>query len=238
MWTEISGLIFEYLKTWKQHTLLCFQVKKHRELIALFSSSSERCYLKSSLKIQSHAFSSVTDTSLYPRVKVRKHEGEEDGDLEYLSPPKGNSDLLFLEITESPYVQEKENQSDTLDLIARITKPYVPNLTPQPNPISASKVKKKKPHSVSRPRAVLSSPANDLKVGNGNRMKISKERSLGLRKCNSEPKKKQTQNKPTASASHAIAAESSLYLRKGDLKAATASNIIAKSEGLSSKVKG
>ncbi|KDP26469.1 hypothetical protein JCGZ_17627 [Jatropha curcas] len=158
-------------------------------------------------------------SALYPRVKVRKHEGEEDGDLEYLSPPKGNSDLLFLEITESPYVQEKENQSDTLDLIARITKPYVPNLTPQPNPISASK-------------------ANDLKVGNGNRMKISKERSLGLRKCNSEPKKKQTQNKPTASASHAIAAESSLYLRKGDLKAATASNIIAKSEGLSSKVKG
>ncbi|KAF2307137.1 hypothetical protein GH714_025041 [Hevea brasiliensis] len=74
---------------------------------------------------------------LYPRVRVRKQEQDDEAEI---SPLEFNGDLHFLKVLESLSVQgrtEKENQSDSPALIARITKPYVPN--PKTEAVCASK---------------------------------------------------------------------------------------------------
>ncbi|KAG8641835.1 uncharacterized protein LOC110628801 isoform X2 [Manihot esculenta] len=163
---------------------------------------------------------------MYPRVRVRKQEQEDDTESE-IFPLEINGDSKFLKVLESLSVlacfsPEKENQSDSPALIARITQPYVPNLTTEP--VSASKENNKvhgKAQLISRPRAVLSSPANDGMFGS--RKKANNEKSLALRKCNSEPRKPiQFQTKAKASASESsqakAKAESSPNMRRGSSK--------------------
>ncbi|XP_021667701.2 uncharacterized protein LOC110655618 isoform X2 [Hevea brasiliensis] len=168
---------------------------------------------------------------MYPRVRVRKQEQDDEAEI---SPLEVNGDLHFLKVLESLSVQgrtEKENQSDSPALIARITKPYVPN--PKAEAVCASK-EKNKAHSISRPRAVLSSPANDGMVGNRN--KVNNERSLALRKCNSEPRKP-IQTKAIASGFCQAKAESSLNMRRGSFKVASSSTSSVKKRGLSVSTK-
>ncbi|KAG8641834.1 hypothetical protein MANES_12G036500v8 [Manihot esculenta] len=141
---------------------------------------------------------------MYPRVRVRKQEQEDDTESE-IFPLEINGDSKFLKVLESLSVlacfsPEKENQSDSPALIARITQPYVPNLTTEP--VSASK-------------------ANDGMFGS--RKKANNEKSLALRKCNSEPRKPiQFQTKAKASASESsqakAKAESSPNMRRGSSK--------------------
>eukprot|EP00257_Ricinus_communis_P020117 XP_015579278.1 uncharacterized protein LOC8266713 [Ricinus communis] len=175
---------------------------------------------------------------MYPRVRVRKQEQQEEEEEYELSPPKENGALLFLKIIESLALQEKENQSlsPPAASITRTTKPNVSGLaTP---PVSASKVKNTKPQPISRPRAVLSSPANDGIIGT--RSKVNKSgRSSGLRKCNSEPKKP-TQIQDIASQAKTERHMAIGNIRKGSkpLSSAACSFSNNKKRALSSRIGG
>ncbi|XP_050206854.1 uncharacterized protein LOC126656351 [Mercurialis annua] len=162
---------------------------------------------------------------MYPRVKVMQQDQDQEPEHEHEhehSPRKEfKRSLLFLKIIESLAIQEKENQSESPDsppsLVARITKPNVLSLTPPPPAVSATKVKNDKnigaennrAQSTFRPRAVLSSPANDEIIGS--RSKTGK--SLAPRKCNSELRN-QNQIKAIATQNK-VEKPLSLNLRRG-----------------------
>ncbi|WCJ38212.1 hypothetical protein M5689_019285 [Euphorbia peplus] len=117
----------------------------------------------------------IQDATLmvYPRVKVRIQEDDDD----YKFSPRD-------QVYKSPHLEEKGKP-----LIAKVivtTTRHVPNSTREP--VSASTVNKKsnKLHSIWRPRAVLSSPANDGAIGKRNKLKS--ERFSAVRKCKSESK--------------------------------------------------
>ncbi|KAL4593781.1 hypothetical protein ACB092_M012500 [Castanea dentata] len=127
---------------------------------------------------------------VYPKVKVREQEDQED----FKGPPL-NDDSSF---------PAKENEEISPAYVAKIPKSYVPNEPMSTTSVSeslimptisasegAGEIDKKideddkiniRASSILRPRAVLSSPDNDVMIGNKNRVKA--KRPSGLKNHN------------------------------------------------------
>ncbi|XP_075653553.1 uncharacterized protein LOC142623947 isoform X1 [Castanea sativa] len=127
---------------------------------------------------------------VYPKVKVREQEDQED----FKGPPL-NDDSSF---------PAKENEEISPAYVAKIPKSYVPNVPMSTTSVSeslimptisasegAGEIDKKideddkiniRACSILRPRAVLSSPDNDVMIGNKNRVKA--KRPSGLKNHN------------------------------------------------------
>ncbi|KAF3952533.1 hypothetical protein CMV_021920 [Castanea mollissima] len=123
---------------------------------------------------------------VYPKVKVREQEDQED----FKGPPL-NDDSSF---------PAKENEEISLAYVAKIPKSYVPNVPMSTTSVSeslimptisasegAGEIDKKideddkinvRASSILRPRAVLSSPDNDVMIGNKNRVKAKRPSCL------------------------------------------------------------
>ncbi|XP_065876270.1 uncharacterized protein [Euphorbia lathyris] len=110
---------------------------------------------------------------MYPRLKVKIQE-EEDDDYEFSPPHQVFQSLSHIE-------KEKEKEKP---LIAKIIITTT-TLNSTREKVSASKVNNST-NTLWRPRAILSSPANDRVIGKRNKM--NNDRFSVVRKCNSEPK--------------------------------------------------
>ncbi|KAG2721962.1 hypothetical protein I3760_02G106800 [Carya illinoinensis] len=120
----------------------------------------------------------MEDRSVYPKVKVKVKEQNDQDD------PKGSS--LFPLNDDSCFPVEHEDLSPLC--VAKIPMSYVPN-APMPTisePEGVGKNDKKidkddninnRASSILRPRAILSSPDNDVTIGNKNRSKKVKQPS-------------------------------------------------------------
>ncbi|KAI4301037.1 hypothetical protein L6164_034356 [Bauhinia variegata] len=118
----------------------------------------------------SSALFSLSEPNLYPRVKVRVPEQEDNKSQE-----NDSGTWLFLKFIESLYFEEEENTSTKSPLsIVRgtVTEAYPQHLITRSTPASKGMVKgirqngegakgNVRASSVPRPRAVLSSPEND-----------------------------------------------------------------------------
>ncbi|KAE8660400.1 hypothetical protein F3Y22_tig00116951pilonHSYRG00036 [Hibiscus syriacus] len=145
---------------------------------------------------------------VYSRVKVRVQEEEED----HFPPQNDDQSSMYLRLIESLSKQEKENKikSPPSNSAPRVTKAYHYQTSPTPRSLSASKdvgtIKNKKQigknfksnvktSSVPPPRSVLSSPDNDVMIGNINeldyeRSSASKKRAVDIVNPSSAPKAK------------------------------------------------
>lgn len=125
----------------------------------------------------------------YPKVKVREHDDQEDLKGISLLPMKDDSCFPV-----------KEHEDISPPYVAKIPASYVPNVLMSTTSvsegliiptISVSEEAKKndknfeeddkiniRANSILRPRAVLSSPDNDVMIGNKNRMKVKQPSSL------------------------------------------------------------
>uniref|UniRef100_A0A7N2LXR8 Uncharacterized protein n=1 Tax=Quercus lobata TaxID=97700 RepID=A0A7N2LXR8_QUELO len=135
----------------------------------------------------------MEETSMYPKVKVREQDDQEDF--------KGPS---LLPLNDDSSFPAKENEEISPAYVAKIPKSYVPNVLVSTTSVSeslimptisasegAGEIDKKideddkitiRASSILRPRAVLSSPDNDEMIGNKNRVKA--KRPSGLKNHN------------------------------------------------------
>ncbi|XP_050217090.1 uncharacterized protein LOC126667976 [Mercurialis annua] len=127
---------------------------------------------------------------MYPKVKVRTDESGEDDHHEHnWSSLLSLKDIQFL-LLQDPRFPVKEYRDVSPLPIARIPSSYVPNVvlptelpSQEPdNKSSTSTEEEDKPKvrasSVSRPRAVISSPDNDALVANKNKVKALRPSAL------------------------------------------------------------
>lgn len=130
---------------------------------------------------------------MYPKVKVREQNDQEDF--------KGPSLLPF---NDDSFFPAKEHEDISPSYVAKIPKSYVPNVHMSTTSVSeslimptisaskgAGEIDKNldeddkiniRANSILRPRAVLSSPDNDMMIGNNNRVKA--KRPSGLKNPN------------------------------------------------------
>ncbi|KAJ0111039.1 hypothetical protein Patl1_01702 [Pistacia atlantica] len=157
---------------------------------------------------------------LYPQVKVRQQEQEQEQD--------DRGSFLFIRVIESLSLQDhhssdEENKSNSSPSVAKITKVNAPivksqSVTPSKAAQSNRQISKDtKPlnaraSSVTRPRAVLSSPDNDGMIGNIN--KFDNERSSSLKKLHHDAKVP-TQTAAVSIPIKGFTARSPLVARKG-----------------------
>ncbi|KAJ0052591.1 hypothetical protein Pint_01661 [Pistacia integerrima] len=178
-------------------------------LFQLYYSQSNCCFrsLKHTIYIQ---------IVVYPQVKVRQQEQDDRGSF------------LFIRVIESLSLQDhhssdEENKSNSSPSVAKITKVNAPivkaqSVTPSKAAKSNRQINKDtkllnaRASSVTRPRAVLSSPDNDGMIGNIN--KFDNERSSSLKKLHHDAKVP-TQTAAVFIPIKGFTARSPLVARKG-----------------------
>ncbi|KAK7277478.1 hypothetical protein RJT34_22491 [Clitoria ternatea] len=133
------------------------------EYVTIASVPPHRCY-------STNCFYEV-----YPRVKVRVSEQDED----FVCPENDSGTMMFLRFIESLYFEEEKKESKIPPLISKNTKACPQHGTMRSTPSTKGILKSSKrvgespkgnarASSVIRPRAVLSSPENDGLFGSIN----------------------------------------------------------------------